>query len=186
MAGVAKIESRGSQGGTVDEGVVLDTERLRLRKFTREDVAALEVVIGDPVAMRWYAAPFDHEGVIAWIERNLARYENEGHGLWAMVLKSSGEMIGDCGCVTQEVEGEKAIEIAYHVRRDLWGNGYATEAARGCIEFAFKKLGAKRVISMIRPGNVSSRRVAEKNGLTCDKIVFWKSSDHCVYVRNSI
>lgn len=163
--------------------VVLETERLRLRHFVPEDVAALEAVLGDPIAMRWYPAPFDHDGVTAWIERNLNRYRSQGHGLWAMVLKSSGDMIGDCGCVVQEVEGEKAIEIAYHVRRDLWGNGYATEGARACIEFAFNKLGACRVISMIRPENLNSRRVAEKNGLKCEKIVFWKSYDHCIYAR---
>lgn len=165
------------------EIVVLETERLRLRHFMPGDIAALEAVLGDPIAMQWYQAPFDHDGVTAWIERNINRYQREGHGLWAMILKSSGELIGDCGCVIQEVEGKDAIEIAYHVRRDLWGNGYATEAARACIEFAFNKLGAQRVISMIRPGNVNSRRVAEKNGLTCEKVVFWKSYDHCIYAR---
>lgn len=165
------------------EIVVLETERLQLRHFAPGDIAALEAVLGDPIAMQWYSAPFDHDGVTAWIERNINRYQHEGHGLWAMILKSSGELIGDCGCVMQEVEGKQAIEIAYHVRRDLWGNGYATEAARACIEFAFNKLGAQRVISMIRPGNVNSRRVAEKNGLTCEKVVFWKSYDHCIYAR---
>lgn len=165
------------------EIVVLETERLRLRHFMPGDIAALEAVLGDPIAMQWYQVPFDHDGVTAWIERNINRYQREGHGLWAMILKSSGELIGDCGCVIQEVEGKDAIEIAYHVRRDLWGNGYATEAARACIEFAFNKLGAQRVISMIRPGNVNSRRVAEKNGLTCEKVVFWKSYDHCIYAR---
>lgn len=165
------------------EGVILETPRLLLRKFTPDDADALEKVIGDPVAMVWYAAPFDREGVETWIRRNLDRYEREGHALWALVLKSTGEMIGDCGCVTQEVEDQTAIEIGYHVRRDHWGNGYATEAARACIDFAFEKLGAPRVISMIRPGNINSRRVAEKNGLTCEKIVFWKGFDHCIYAK---
>lgn len=165
------------------EGVILETPRLLLRKFTPDDADALEKVIGDPVAMVWYAAPFDREGVETWIRRNLDRYEREGHALWALVLKSTGEMIGDCGCVTQEVEDQTAIEIGYHVRRDHWGNGYATEAARACIDFAFEKLGAPYVISMIRPGNINSRRVAEKNGLTCEKIVFWKGFDHCIYAK---
>lgn len=167
----------------MDETVVLETERLRLRHFAPGDIAALKAVLGDPIAMRWYPAPFNHDGVTAWIERNINRYQREGHGLWAMILKSSGELIGDCGCVMQEVEGKQAVEIAYHVRRDLWGNGYATEAAHACIEFAFNQLGAQRVISMIRPENVNSRRVAEKNGLTCEKVVFWKSYDHCIYAR---
>jgi len=162
---------------------VLETERLRLRHFEPGDVAALEAVLGDPIAMRWYPAPFDHDGVTAWIERNLNHYQREGHGLWAMVLKASGELIGDCGCVMQEVEGRQELEIGYHVRRDQWGNGYATEAARACMDYAFNKLGAGRVISMIRPENINSRRVAEKNGLTCENIVFWRGYDHCIYAR---
>lgn len=162
---------------------VIATARLLLREFTFDDVPALEAVIGDPVAMQWYTAPFDRKGVEAWIKRNLDRYQHEGHGLWAMVLKSSGEMIGDCGCVLQEVEGKEEVEIAYHVRRDLWGNGYATEAARACMEYAFHRLGVTRVVSMIRPGNLNSRRVAEKNGLSCEKVAFWRDYDHCIYSK---
>ena len=165
------------------EGLIIETPRLLLRPFTRDDVPALEAVLSDPVTMTWYAAPFDHEGVQLWIERNMARYQGEGCGLLAMVLKSSGEMIGDCGCVVQEIEGRNEVEVAYHVRRDLWGNGYATEAAQACMQFAFDKLNAARVISMIRPGNVSSRRVAEKNGLVCEKIISWRGFEHCIYTK---
>lgn len=168
----------------MDQGVILETARLRLREFTPADVDALEQVIGDPLAMRYYASPFDREGVEAWIARNRERYAREGHGLWAMALKESGELIGDCGCVLQEVEERREIEIAYHVRRDLWNKGYATEAALACMEYAFTKLGARRAISMIRPENLASRRVAEKNGLVCEKIVFWRGYDHCIYAKN--
>lgn len=157
---------------------------MRLREFAPMDADALERVIGDPLAMRYYASPFDRKGVEAWIARNRERYAREGHGLWAMALKESNEMIGDCGCVLQQVEERPEIEIAYHVRRDLWGKGYATEAARACMEYAFAKIGARRLISMIRPENVQSRRVAEKNGLVCEKIVFWHGYDHCIYVRS--
>jgi RimJ/RimL family protein N-acetyltransferase len=121
---------------------------------------------------------------VAWIGRNCERYRRDGHGLWAMLLKQSGELIGDCGCTLQEVEGKNEVEVGYHVRRDLWGNGYATEAALACMEYAFAKLGAERVISIIRPENVPSRRVAEKNGLVCDKIVFWRGYEHCIYAMS--
>jgi ribosomal-protein-alanine N-acetyltransferase len=167
----------------VGESVILETERLLLRHFTLDDVAALQAVLGDPVAMQWYPAPFDREGVENWITRNLDRYQSDGYGLWAMVLKSSGEMIGDCGCVLQEVQDRKEVEIAYHVRRDLWGNGYATEAARACMDYAFNRIGVSRVISMIRPENRNSLRVAEKNGLTREKIIFWHGYDHCIYAK---
>lgn len=82
------------------------------------------------------------------------------------------------------MEGRNEIEVGYQVRRDFWNQGYATEAARACMEYAFTKLGARRVISMIRPPNVASRRVAEKNGLVCEKIVFWRGYDHCIYTRS--
>ena len=168
----------------MEQGVkVLETQRLFLREFVPGDVDALEAVLGDPVTMEFYPAPFTREEVREWISRNLARYESDGFSLWAMVLKSSGEVIGDCGCALQEVENRREIEIGYHVRRDQWGHGYATEAARACMDYAFHKLGAPRVISMIRPENRNSRRVAEKNGLTCEKVVFWRGYDHCIYVK---
>ena len=158
---------------------------MRLREFVESDVDALQAVLGDPVAMQYYPAPFDRQGVEAWITKNRDRYQRDGYGLWAMLLKDTGELIGDCGCTVQEVEGRNEVEVGYHVRRDLWGKGYATEAARACMEYAFAKLGAERVISMIRPENVPSKRVAEKNGLTCEKIVFWHGYDHCIYVRSN-
>ena len=170
----------------MDETVVLETQRLRLRHFVADDVAALEAVLGDPIAMKWYPAPYDHEGVRTWIEKNISRYERDGHGLWAMILKSSGELIGDCGCTLQEVEGREHVEIGYHVRRNLWGNGYAAEAARACMDYAFTRLGRQRVISIIRPENHNSIRVAEKNGMEREKVVFWRGYDHCIYVKQKL
>ena len=169
--------------GLAEQRVVLETSRLRLREFVSQDADALAAILGDPVAMKYYPAAFDHKGVEEWIGKNIARYQCDGHGLWAMVLKDSGELIGDCGCTLQDVEGQDHIEIGYHVRRDLWGKGYATEAAFVCMDYAFTRLGAARVISMIRPQNLQSRRVAEKNGMTCEKIIFWRGYEHCVYAK---
>jgi [ribosomal protein S5]-alanine N-acetyltransferase len=167
----------------VEQGVILETPRLRLREFVPQDVDTLLAVLGDPVAMQYYPAAFDRREVEEWIERNRSRYESDGYGLWAMLLKNSGELIGDCGCFLRDVAGRDEIEIGYHVRRDLWGNGYATEAAQACMQYAFTKLGVDCVISLIRPENVQSIRVAEKNGLTCEKIIFWRGYDHCIYAK---
>jgi len=167
----------------VVEGLILETPRLLLRKFTLQDADALLLLLGDPVVMEFYPATLDRKGVEEWIGRNLARYERDGHGLWAIVLKDNGELVGDCGCVLQEVEGRNEVEVGYQVRRDLWGNGYATEAAGACMIYAFDELGANRVISMIRPPNLRSRRVAEKNGLVCEKIIVWRGYEHCIYVK---
>lgn len=162
--------------------LILETERLLLREFVPDDADALAVVLSDPETMRYYPAVLDRDGVAAWIERNRRRYTDAGHGLWAMVLKSSGEVIGDCGLTRQTVEEVDEIEIGYHVRRDLWGRGYAPEAARACRDYGFERLGAERLISLIRPENVPSRRVAEKIGLTLWKEVVWRGLLHCVYI----
>jgi RimJ/RimL family protein N-acetyltransferase len=169
----------------VVEGLILETPRLLLRPHAMEDAVALEAMLGDPVAMEFYPAALDRRGVEEWIAKNVERYRRDGFGKWAMVVKSTGEVAGSCGCVLQEVEGRNEIEVGYNVRRDLWGKGYGTEAARACTDYAFRVLGAKRVISMIRPENIASRRVAEKNGMVCEKIILWRDYDHCVYAMSA-
>jgi RimJ/RimL family protein N-acetyltransferase len=83
--------------------------------------------------------------------------------------------------VRQNVDAVDEIEIGYHVRRDLWSRGYATEAARACRDFGFANLGVDRLISLIRPENLASRRVAEKNGMTISKEVIKADLLHYVY-----
>jgi len=161
---------------------IIETERLWLRELVPEDADALAAVISDPETMRFYPEPRDRAGVESWVERNRRRYLEDGHGLWAMVLRSNGEVIGDCGLTRQKVDGIDEIEIGYHVRRDLWGRGYAPEAARACQAHGFETLKANRLISLIRPQNLPSRRVAEKTGLTLWKEVVWRDLPHCVYV----
>ncbi len=168
----------------MEQGVVLTTERLLLREFELADSDALMEVLGDPIAMQYYPAPFSRGEVDEWIGRNRARYRDAGFGMWAMVLQDSGELIGDCGCFVRELEGEYECELGWHVRRDLWNRGYATEAARHCMEYAFLRLGMKRIIALVRPENLSSCRVAEKNGMWRDRVIFWRGYDHCVYVKD--
>ena len=109
------------------------------------------------------------------------RASQNTYGLWAMVLKSSGEVVGDCGLTRQSVDGTDEIEIGYHVRRDLWGRGLAPEAAGACRDYGFARLSVDRLVSLIRPENRPSRRVAEKTGLTLWKEVMWRELPHCVY-----
>jgi ribosomal-protein-alanine N-acetyltransferase len=164
-----------------DATAILETPRLILREFCPEDVDALAAVLSDAETMRFYPAPLDRAGVAEWIERNRRRYQVDGFGLWAMVLKSSGELMGDCGLARQVVEGVEEIEIGYHVRRDLWGQGLAPEAAQACRDYGFAKLANEQLISLIRPENGPSRRVAEKNGMTVWKETVWGGFPHLVY-----
>jgi len=175
---------------------ILQTPRLLLREFTAQDADALALVLSDPETMRYYPAPYDRDGVEQWIERNRQRYLDDGVGLWAMELKKTREsevqssdiqgsevhkIIGDCGITRQQVEGEYFYEIGYHLRRDFWGQGLATEAAIACRDWAFAHLKTGRLISLIRPENLPSRRVAERTGMTVWKEVNWRGLVHCVY-----
>ncbi len=162
------------------KSVILETERLVLREFDLEDTDSLFQVLGDPLAMLFYPAPFSRIEVDDWIRRNRARYRDVGFGMWAMLRKDSGELIGDCGCFIRELYGDVECELAWHVRRDFWGKGYASEAAQHCIEYAFSKLGIVRVIALVRPENRSSCRVAEKSGMTCERVIFWRGYDDSV------
>ena len=137
----------------------METVRLILRPLTHEDVDAIFAVIGDAIAMQYYPRAFTRDDAVEWVERNLRRYEQDEHGLWAIVLKSTGELIGDCGLSWQPVEGEQRLEVGYHLRRDYWGHGYATEAARAWMDMAFDDLHAPEVVSLIRPENMPSRRL---------------------------
>jgi len=161
--------------------MILETARLILRELVPEDADAMERILSDPETMRYYPAPFDRAGVEAWIERNRRRYAVDGHGLWAVVLKSSGEVIGNCGLIKQQVDGSEELEVGYHLRRDHWGKGYATEAAQACREYGFAHYPVRRIISLIRPDNWPSRKVAERNGMTLWKEVVWRERQHCVY-----
>ncbi len=160
---------------------VLETQRLSLREFQHEDLDTLAAILSDRETMRHYPMSFDRAAVADWIQRNRTRYANDGHGLWAMILKSTRELIGDCGLVKQSVDGVEEVEIGYHVRRDLWGQGFASAAARACRDYGFANLKVDRLISLIRPENLASRRVAEKNGMTIWKEVIKADLLHYVY-----
>jgi len=153
--------------------LVIETERLFLREFIPGDLVALARVLCDRDAMRFYPMIFDEAAAKQWIARNQQRYLKHGQGLWAMDLKSTGEMIGDCGITLQDVDGDSLLEIGYHLRRDMWGQGFATEAARACRDYGFTQLRAEFLVSLVRPENLPSCRVAERNGMTV-----WKETTH--------
>lgn len=122
-----------------------ETERLQMRQMTSDDVTSLLTVFGDAEAMRFYPAPFDGQQMQEWVDWNQRNYTNYGYGLWALILRATGELVGDCGLVNQQVEDSLEIEIGYHVRRDLWRQGLATEAAIACRDYGFDILGRRRL-----------------------------------------
>jgi RimJ/RimL family protein N-acetyltransferase len=159
----------------------VETARLQMRRMTYDDVAGLLKVFGDSEAMRFYPAPFDCQQMEKWVDWNQRNYTNYGYGLWSLILRATGELIGDCGLVNQQVDEALEVEIGYHVRRDLWRQGLATEAALACRDYGFDILGRRRLISLIHPQNLASRRVAEKVGMTLSREALWKNKPTCIY-----
>ena len=165
--------------------VVLETPRLILRQFVAEDAEALAEVLCDRDNMRFYPEPFTRADCDRWIEKSLWRYREQGHGLWAAIGKSDGQFLGDCGLAIQDVNGVEETEVGYHLARRFQGRGFATEAARACMQFAFVTLKRPRVISLIRPDNLRSRRVAERNGMGVTGETEWAGLPHLIYARSS-
>ena len=146
--------------------MTLETERLLLREMAQEDYPALAEIMQDLEAMFAYEHAFSDEETQAWLNRMLERYRMDGFGLWAVVLKTTGEMIGQCGLTRQDVSGKEVLEIGYLFQRKHWKQGYAIEAARACKAYAFDTLHANEVYSIVRDNNVASMNVAIRNGMT--------------------
>jgi RimJ/RimL family protein N-acetyltransferase len=104
----------------------------------------------------------DRANIGAWIQRNLRNYDEFGFGLWAMELKAEARFIGDCGLTWQEVDGRSELEIGYPVIERERGKGYATEAARACLDFGFTRTLCKCICSIVRPSNTVSCAVAAR------------------------
>ena len=145
------------------------TGRLAFREMSADDLDDMATLLGDPEVMRYYPHPKDRAEALAWITRNRERYAQDGFGLWLLTRTDTGEFVGDCGLTLQTVEGTTDVEVGYHVRADLQGRGYATEAAAACRDHARDTLGVSRLIAIINPANVPSQRVAEKVGLAYER-----------------
>jgi RimJ/RimL family protein N-acetyltransferase len=160
---------------------LLETDRLRLRPYRREDVDDLLGMFSDPEHMRFYPTTLDRAGTEAWLERQFERYAIDGYGLWIAERRSDGVFVGTVGPALQEVEGERQVEIGWHVRPGLKGRGYAPEAGAAARDWVFATLGVDHLISLILPENAPSARVAEKLGMHVWKEADFKGLVHRVY-----
>ncbi len=147
--------------------MVLETERLILREMTQEDFQALCKILQDESVMYAYEGAFSNAEVQAWLDRQVKNYREYGFGLWAVILKEKGVMIGQCGLTVQNYKSNMVLEVGYLFQKEYWHCGYATEAAIACKEYAFDKLNSKEVYSIIRDTNIASQDVAKRNGMSC-------------------
>lgn len=146
---------------------MIETQRLLLRQLTNEDFSALCRILQDDEVMYAYEGAFSDDEARQWLDRQIASYHAQGFGLWAVVLKSTGMMIGQCGLTMQPCREQKVLEIGYLFQKAYWHQGYASEAAAACKAYAFDVLDEKVVYSIIRDTNIPSQNVARRNGMTC-------------------
>lgn len=144
--------------------MIIETERLFLREMKENDFDALYEVLADSDIMQHYPYTFDENRVRNWIERNIERYRIFGFGLWAVCLKETGEMIGDCGLTMQLINGKIKPEIGYHIRADKQRKGYAKEAAIAIRDWAFNNTPFNVVYSYMKHTNEASIKTALSYG----------------------
>lgn len=132
--------------------------------MTPADLDNMAALLGDPLVMTYYPAPKTRDEAAEWIAWNEENYAEFGYGLW-IVETLEGTFLGDCGLTWQDVNGRPELEIGYHMRADIQGQGFATEAANACKDFARDVLRARHLVAIIHPDNMASRRVAEKIGM---------------------
>ena len=140
--------------------MIINTERLILSELTEDDFDALYRILADPEVMQHYPNTFDEIGVRNWIARNMERYRIFGFGLWAVCLKETGEMIGDCGLTMQLIGDQIKPEIGYHIRADHQRRGYAAEAAKAVRDWAFENTPFNILYSYMKHTNTPSCKTA--------------------------
>lgn len=142
----------------------LETSRLTLRPFEDGDLSALYEILRKPEVMYAWEHGFSLEETREWLKSQQDRYKKNGLGEWAVFLKATGALIGAAGLLEIELDGKPVMEIGYIFDNSVWGNGYATEAAKAFVDLAFRKLGLEKVYATIRPENLPSIRAAERLG----------------------
>jgi ribosomal-protein-alanine N-acetyltransferase len=149
---------------------MIETNRMILRTMTKEDLDDLLLIFTDPKVMASFGGVlFDREKMEKWVQRNLDHQDRYGYGIFSVILKEKGELVGALGLHHMEVDGSPEVELGYDFRSAYWNRGLATEAAMAVRDFAFEQLGLPRLISLIRTHNKASMRVAEKMGMTKEK-----------------
>lgn len=149
-----------------------EIKRLRFRKLTEKDIPSWIEFFIDNNRLKYLGIDLHKsKETLAeeWIKTQLNRYENQGLGHLAVEHKENGNFIGMGGILPRELNDIKEYEIAYSLKPNYWGYGYATEIARKMIEFGSENIDTNRFISIIDVDNVGSANVAKKNGM---KVLF--------------
>lgn len=145
--------------------MILETERLYLREMKQSDFKALCKILQDKETMQAYEGAFSDAEAQEWLDKQIFLYQKWGFGLWAVILKETNDMIGQCGLTMQPWKDKEVLEIGYLFQRLFWHKGYAIESAKACKKYAFEILNVDEVCSIIRDTNIASQNVAIRNGM---------------------
>ncbi len=144
---------------------VATTARLILRQYTAADAVALHQILGDPVTMAFWPAPFMAEQTAGWLSRSLAMYAERGYGRWAVIERASGEQIGDVGLMPTTFRDEPALDVGYIIHAARWRRGFAVEAAFAVVAVARARLTEPWLVANMAHDHRGSARVAERLGM---------------------
>lgn len=162
---------------------ILETERLILREMIDDDFESLKKVIGDSKNMCFYRYHFDDEHVWGWLNWCKKTYAEHNFGLWAVIYKETGEMIGDCGVSMQYIDDDWMPEIGYHLRRDYHHQGIGKEMTQAVRDYFFTHYDYDEVYSYMVKDHVASYKTAEANGMTFLHLYTAKDGDICRVYR---
>jgi RimJ/RimL family protein N-acetyltransferase len=165
--------SESSMSGSSGPGTSISelrTSRTLLRAWREEDLEPFARLNADPEVMRWFKSPLTTEESDAFATRIRTRLTEDGYGLWALEAPGVSDFCGFVGLakVPFEASFTPAMEVGWRLDRPWWGNGYATEAASACVEFAFGTLDLSEIVSLTATLNTRSRSGMERLGMRHD------------------
>ena len=140
----------------------IESKRLKLRELNENDEVFLYNILSDKETMLYYPAPYDIDSIRNNIQRSIKSYKENGFGLWGVILKEQNKFIGQCGITKQDIDGVIVPEIGYHINKEFWRKGFATEASIASLKYGFERLGLNEIYIHTYVKNIPSKRVAEK------------------------
>jgi [ribosomal protein S5]-alanine N-acetyltransferase len=151
------------------DSIILETNRLRLRRMMAEDILSLTDLWTDPAVTRHLGGPREKSWLIGELEAAARNPLAEPFDLWPLIEKETGLVVGHCGLLEKEVDGVREVEVNYILAASAWGRGYATEIARALLKYGTNTMGQPRLIALIDPDNAASEQVAQKAGMRLEK-----------------
>ena len=160
---------------------ILETPRLALREIVLGDLDFMAEMLGNPQVMEYWPKCYSRQESHQWLLKQQIRYRQDGYGYWLVLEKEKLQPVGQVGLMKMKIEEQEEIALGYIIHPQFWKEGFAFEASKACIDYAFSDLDAKRVIALIRPENIPSQKVAEKLGMKHSGEVVYAGYRHLIF-----